>query len=162
VATLPPNTTSYRDIVQSNTLYFYYVIAYLDVGSSSSSNTVTAFAPTNPPTTPPAAPTIWLAVPYPFQIVVEWFDNSDNEFGFKLERCDAIVCDDAAFTVIATLSTKAELSYVVGDPNVVPGRTYTYRVRAFNSVGDSPSSEASSTSCYVDVDAGFYYCLPPQ
>lgn len=168
-ASLPANSASHRDIVLSNILYSYYIVATREVGRSTGSNIVTAFAPTNPPSAPPAPPVIWWVDPYAWFISIWWLDNSDNEAGFKVERCEGIVCSDADFTMIAVLGTNTSQTYgedyYIADGSYVPGTTYTYRVRAFNNIGDSaPSSTVSATACYLGIDEeGFYYCAtePP-
>ena len=85
----------------------------------------------------------------------------------KVERCEAVACGDADFTVIA-VNLKGE-NYLAwnfyNDTDVQPGATYAYRVRAFNSAGQSaPSNAASATACFVDTDwegGGYYICVDP-
>ncbi|HEX8411802.1 MAG TPA: fibronectin type III domain-containing protein [Thermoanaerobaculia bacterium] len=91
-----------------------------------------------PPATLPAAPTALSAVAGKRKITLSWTDNSNNETGFKIERST----DGVTFTQIAT-STSA--SYTNG--SLTTGATYHYRVRAYNSAGDSTySNVATATS----------------
>jgi len=122
-------------------------------------------------TEPPAAPGPLSTSVRPWMIEVWWRDNAwegaNKEDGFKVERCEAVACGDADFTVIA-VNLKGE-NYLAwnfyNDTDVQPGSTYTYRVRAFNSAGQSaPSNAASATACFVDTDwegGGYYICVDP-
>ena len=82
-------------------------------------------------------------------------------------KTEAVACGDADFTVIA-VNLKGE-NYLAwnfyNDTDVQPGATYAYRVRAFNSAGQSaPSNAASATACFVDTDwegGGYYICVDP-
>ncbi len=72
-------------------------------------------------------------------VVLEWTDNSTGETGFKIERKD----DDGQFVQIATVAAN-QTTYT--DRGLKGGRTYVYRVRAFNAVANSSySNEASIT-----------------
>ena len=71
------------------------------------------------------------------QLTLTWTGNSTNEAGFKIERKTGT---GGTFAQIATTGVNAT-SYV----DVGGGTTYCYRVRAFNTVGDSAySNEACS------------------
>lgn len=61
-----------------------------------------------------------------------WVDNSNNEDGFKIERCTGANC--TTFTQVGT--TGANI-VVYSDPNLPERTTFGYRVRAFNTAGDS-------------------------
>lgn len=62
-----------------------------------------------------------------------WIDNASNEDGFKVER----VLNAGAFTQVATTSANV-VSY--SDTGLTADQTYTYRVRAYNSGGNSYSN----------------------
>ncbi|MCI0690806.1 phytase [candidate division KSB1 bacterium] len=71
-------------------------------------------------------------------IELAWNNASDNEDGFKIERRTT-----GAFAEIATLGPNTT---GFSDNGLAAGTTYTYRVRAFNSAGNSGySNEASAT-----------------
>lgn len=70
------------------------------------------------------------------QLQVTWIDNSDNETGFKIDRRTATA---GPFTQIAAVGANVN-SYI--DANLANGTTYCYRVRAYNSAGESPYVEA--------------------
>lgn len=70
------------------------------------------------------------------QITLSWQDNSTNESGFKIERS----AGGAGFAQIATVG--ANISNYT-DSSVAQGGQYTYRVRAYNSAGDSAYSNTA-------------------
>jgi hypothetical protein len=67
------------------------------------------------------------------QIILSWLDNSNNEAGFYLERKS----DSENYITIATLSPNS-VSFI--DTNYLSGVTYTYRIKAFNSEGQTAYS----------------------
>ena len=69
-----------------------------------------------------------------------WTDNSTNEAGFKIERQMEA---EGTFVQIATSGANVA-SYT--DSDVIDGTTYCYRVRAFNTAGDS---EYSNVACHT-------------
>lgn len=85
------------------------------------------------PTDLPAAPSNLSVSVSGSQIVVNWIDNSSGETGFRLER------KVGGGTYQALASTAANVTRFV-DGAVSPGVTYCYRVRAFNSAGESANS----------------------
>jgi PKD repeat protein len=95
-------------------------------GSATTSATVSATVST------PAAPSnlvlTRLARP---KVTLQWTDNASNESGFKLERSG----DGRTFTQIATLGPNVT-TYTDSGVN----RTTYYRVRAYNSAGNSAYS----------------------
>jgi len=67
-----------------------------------------------------------------------WRDNSSNEDGFKIERCAGMNCTN--FAEIARVPANTTRYDDVG---LVPQSWYSYRLRAFNSVGDSAYTEVA-------------------
>jgi hypothetical protein len=74
----------------------------------------------------------WTSAPH--TVVLHWFDTSDNETGFKVERSS----NGIDFTQIAMLGMDAT-SFVDNDAGVAT--RYYYRVRAFNGRGNSAFTE---------------------
>jgi subtilisin family serine protease len=98
----------------------------------------------SPTPTPPAAPTNLTAnAVSSSQINLTWADNSDNETVFKIERCQGSPpC--GTYTQIDTVGANVKAYSSTG---LQPSMTYSYRVRAYNSGGDSAySNEASATT----------------
>jgi hypothetical protein len=76
----------------------------------------------------------------PTQINLSWTDNSNNEMGFKIERCAGNNCNN--FAEIAQVGAN-----VTNFPNTtgLSGNSwYRYRVRAFNGSGNSAYSNTIS------------------
>jgi len=70
-----------------------------------------------------------------------WSDNSGNEDGFKIERSNG-----SGYAQIATVGANFN-TYT--DSQVALNTTYSYRVRAYNSIGDSGySNESSATTSF--------------
>ena len=91
-------------------------------------------------TTPPAAPTNLTAVPVSnSQINLMWTDSAPNEQGFRIERCTGASCSD--FAQIATVTANVS-SY--SNTGLTAATSYNYRVRAYNTVGDSDYSNIAS------------------
>jgi hypothetical protein len=70
---------------------------------------------------------------------LKWTDASHNETGFKIERMAA----NGNYVHIATVPANVQ-NYT--DTGLTAGRTYCYRVRAFNSTGASFPSNAGCTT----------------
>lgn len=85
---------------------------------------------------PPAAPSNLTGYGYCFDTLIQWEDNSDNECGFKIERGRS-----GNFVEIDQVGINSN-SY--GDTDLMCGTLYFYRVRAYNSGGDSPYSNVAS------------------
>lgn len=117
------------------------------VASSSATNSprlidVTFTIGTNVPTTPPSAPTgLTAAAVSSSQINLAWTDNSTNEAGFSVERCDGTTCTN--FVELLTVGPNAA-SYQ--DINLSASTGFRYRVRAFNGVGYSAYTGSASAT----------------
>src|SRR5262249_23807230 len=71
------------------------------------------------------------------QLQLSWLDTSTNEDGFKVERAIGSAGTFSQIVIVVANTT----SY--NDVNVTPGIQYCYRVRAYNSGGDSAYSNAA-------------------
>jgi len=154
------NFVSYVDKgLSATTEYCYEVRAFrastVKLKYSAFSNTACAITPI---AAPPNAPWSLTATTYPWQIMLWWSTDMIAVDGFIIERCDGTACTDSDFHVIDVSPFSMYSDYYA-----VQGLTYTYRVRAFNNVGQSPpSNEASATQCFVeDSGDGTYVCTGP-
>jgi phosphodiesterase/alkaline phosphatase D-like protein len=91
---------------------------------------------------PPAAPSnLSASAASSTQINLNWQDNSSNESGFRIERKEG---SGGNYSQIATTAANAA---AYGDSGLSSGKTYFYRIRAYNANGDSAySGEASATT----------------
>lgn len=146
---LGPNTTSYTDTgLSPGSTYSYKVWATNVFGDSSESNEVNATisATTSPPpATPPSAPT-GSAPPSPSdlkatslspeEVELSWTDNSATEDGFIIERNSG--------TGFAKVGDTGVNICVFIDTGLKSGTSYTYRIKAHNSEGESQYSNNST------------------
>jgi len=104
-------------------------------GGSSATNTLTVIA-----SSVPAAPSN-LIVSVPTQngrLNLNWTDNSNNESGFKIERCAGTNCTN--FALIGTVEANVT---AVSNTNLARRTTYGYRVYSYNASGNSAYSNVS-------------------
>ena len=73
---------------------------------------------------------------FQYNVILNFSDNSNNEFWVEAERCAGVGCTD--FTKVT--QTRGENGTTMTDLNVPEGVTYTYRVRAMGFMGGSDYS----------------------
>jgi len=140
IATVGANVTSYQSTgLTLGTSYTYQVRAYNAAGTSGYSNPATAIphelaAPTNLVATTVSASEIDLA----------WTDNSDNEDGFRIERCSGAGCTN--FFEIATVGANVTTYH---NTSLLAATSYSYRVRAYNGAGTSAYSNVATATNFV-------------
>jgi acid phosphatase type 7 len=89
---------------------------------------------------PPAAPSGLSAVAVSStRINLSWTDNSADESGFRIERCKNVSC--TSFAQVAQVGAGIT---TFADTTVTKNSTYNYRVRAFNTAGNSAYSNTAS------------------
>jgi PKD repeat protein len=104
-----------------------------DGAMASTTVTITVTAPT------PVAPASLTASPTSTsQVNLAWTDNSSNEDGFTIERCSGANC--ANFTQFATVGANVR---TYSNTGLTKNTFYTYRVRAYNSFGNSGYSNTA-------------------
>jgi len=100
----------------------------------------------SPKETIPSSPTELTAnVISPTQVDLSWKDNAKNETGYKIERK---LSSENSFSVIASVLADFT-SY--SDKSVALNTTYTYRVYAFNQVGNSTGYSNEATIKTINV-----------
>lgn len=97
--------------------------------------------PPPPPVTPPIAPSDLSAkTETRSEITLNWIDNSENETGFLIERCNrGKNCTN--FVQIAEVGPGITSFTNIGLSN---NTAYRYRIKAFNAVGTSAYSNIAS------------------
>jgi hypothetical protein len=112
----------------------------IQIASRESANAPRLTVTTDASSTVPGPPSeLSAAIVSGTQIALNWTDNATNEDGFKIERST----DGVAFTQLTTVGPNAT-GYP--DNGLAIGTTYYYRVRAFNTVGNSTYSNTASAT----------------
>jgi carboxypeptidase T len=138
IATTSANVTSYSNTgLTASTSYSYRIKAYNGAGDSDYSNTASAATPAIPVPNPPSNLTATAASTS--QINLAWTDTASNETGYKIERCTGAGCSN--FAQIATVGANVT-SY--SNTGLAASTSYSYRVRATNTAGDSDYSNAAT------------------
>ena len=97
-----------------------------------------------PPPAPPADPSSLTATAVSStQINLAWTDNSNNEDGFKIERCTGAGC-----TTFGEITSVGAGVTAYNNTGLSVSTTYRYRVRAFNSGGNSGYSNESEATTF--------------
>ncbi len=145
VGTAPADSTSWGNAGLSElTTYYYRIIAYNSAGNSPYSNVASA---TTQSRLPAGAPSHLEATTRgSTQINLSWSDNSSNEIGFKIERCQGSDC--SSFTEIAT--TAARVTHYEST-DLSPSINYSYRIRAYNRTENSGYSNTATAKTVRDT-----------
>lgn len=94
------------------------------------------------PSSPPTAPSGLTATAASCSCInLSWMDNSSTESGFKIERCQGSGCTNFAQIAIVGINIT---SY--SDTGLAAMTTYTYRVRAYNTAGNSAYTNTASAT----------------
>jgi hypothetical protein len=146
IAVVGANNTTFLDggfSSDSNSSTIYRVRAVNASGASPYSNEAASAPPAAPPTAPSdLAATATSAT----EIELRWRDTSSNEEGFKIEQAK----DGGPFVELASRAPANATTFL--DSPLEPGHRYTYRIRAFNSGGDSPYSATATATTDAPSD----------
>lgn len=137
--------TTYQDGgLTAETIYRYRVRAFNGVGPSAYSEIASVTTPTEGgPTEPPS--NLNAVATSSSSISISWSDDSDNEDGFKLERCEGSGCID--FAQIANLGPNTT---AYGDMGLPAQTTFSYRVRAYSGVTDTAYSNTDEATTFSE------------
>jgi Galactose oxidase-like, Early set domain/Bacterial Ig domain/Glyoxal oxidase N-terminus/Fibronectin type III domain/Kelch motif len=139
IATVGANVVNYSNTgLTALTTYQYRVRAYNGGGNSAYSNIAAGTTSTPPPLAPS---NLTATVLSSSQIQLAWTDNSNNEAGFKIERCSSPNCQD--FSEVVAVAANVT-SYT--DTGLKSNRTYRYRVRSYNAGGNSLYSNIANAT----------------
>lgn len=142
LALVPAGQTTFRnDGLNVAKTYAYKVQAFNAKGASADSMVVTQSTPTDLPLPPENLQVVTVT---DTTVTLAWFDVADNETGFIIERQDVPEFTNQpwpAFVEIARIPSQTAGGAFGGnnftDTGLLPGRTYNYRVAAFNASGPS-------------------------
>ncbi len=111
------------------------------------------------PVTAPSAPSSLVGTAASSaQINLSWTDNSSNEDGFRIERCQGAGCSN--FAEIGTVGPNA-VSY--SNTGLAASTTYRYRARAYNGGGNSGySNTADATTSAPSPPSALLQVWQPQ
>ena len=137
IDTIGVDRQSYVDTgLRGNRKYWYKVVAYNDAGDAASNKASD--------TTPPTAPDGLSATKVDWNsIKLKWNDNSGAEVGFKIERAPDSGGNPGTWTQIAT-NIASDPTYT--DSGLAGSTKYWYRVRGYNSFGNSAYSNTDSAT----------------
>ncbi len=117
-------------------------------GKTVTSGVINAYEATLDPASPPTTPSNLTSTTASYnQIDLSWSDNSDDEQGFTIDRSL-----DAGQTWSELASVAAD-TQTYSDTELDADTTYTYRVYAYNSIGNSSYSNQSSATTDVAPSA---------
>jgi hypothetical protein len=128
------------------TTYTYRIRSLSGSYASEPSGEVSVTTPPTPVSFP-AAPTLLTAtVVGPRRVDLAWQDNSDNEGFFQLARAEGA-------GLYATIATPRLGQTTRTDATTLPGRTYSWKVRAVNPVGPSLDSNVATATMPSTLEA---------
>ncbi len=128
----------------------YFRIAYSQLGSPVYFGRYTIVYPQ--PVAVPATPSgLTASAVSSSQINLAWIDNSNNEDGFKIERCTGSMAGCSSFSQIATVGAGV---WTYSDIGLAGSTTYTYRVRAYNTGGNSVYSNTAEATTFTPIPPG--------
>jgi acid phosphatase type 7 len=132
--------TGYVDNTVTNGTTYHYVVTASNSGGESSNSNVASATPEGPQGTVPSAPTSLTATALSkTQVRIDWTDTSGDETGFRIERA----LSDGAFVEVATVGPNTT---TFTNNGLKANKTYSYRVRAFNAVGNSTYSNTATVT----------------
>jgi predicted phage tail protein len=135
-----PNVTTFLDTreLAPGATYVYRVRAFNEAGNSPWSNTASVTIPREQGPQAPAAPRLEAGMIGPRAVRLAW-TNVANETGYRIER--RVDGSEEGWKEIRTVGANIT---TITDNGLTPGRTYLYRVRAFNAAGNSGYSNTAA------------------
>ena len=140
IGSLGADVSSYSDNgLNASTLYYYRVIAFNGAGNSAFSNIANATTLGSTLTIPDAPTSLSATAASNSSIDLAWADNASDEDGFNVERS----ADGTNFNLIGSIGADVT---AYSDNGLSASTLYYYRVIAFNSAGNSASSNIANAT----------------
>ena len=140
IGSLGADVSSYSDNgLNASTLYYYRVIAFNGAGNSAFSNIANATTLGSTVTIPDAPTSLSATAASNSSIDLAWADNASDEDGFNVERS----ADGTNFNLIGSIGADVT---AYSDNGLSASTLYYYRVIAFNSAGNSASSNIANAT----------------
>jgi hypothetical protein len=148
IATVGANATSYSNTgLTASTQYNYRVRSYNTAGNSGYTAVASATTQATTPTAPAAPTALAVSVVSATQLNLSWTDNANNETGFRIERSTGT---STTYTEIATVGANVT-SY--SNTGLTASTQYNYRVRAYNTTGNSAYTAVVSATTSLTLPA---------
>lgn len=123
VAQTAPNVITYTDTNLPTDTTFCYRVLTLGANNVTSREDVVIETKTLKPSAPALTSIQALNTT---TVKIDWSDNTTEETGFGIERCEGLNCDD--FSLLTNVSANTT---TYNDTSVCNGRTYRYRIYAY-------------------------------
>lgn len=124
-------TTSYTGAVTASGTSYYYVVSAVNSAGESANSSAASVAPL-----PPTPRNLTATAASRSQINISWLDECSDETGFKVEMYDGGTWRQLG-TVTSNVTT-------IGITGLARHQTYYFRVRAYNSYGNTAYSNVAS------------------
>ena len=131
-------STSFTDSTVSNGATYFYVVTASNASGESNPSSQASATPVAPPALPAAPSALTATTNSRTQINLAWTDNSNNEAGFRIERS---TISGSGYALIATLGANVTTYASTG---LKSNKIYYFRVRAYNTDGNSTYSNTAS------------------
>ncbi|MGA1368433.1 MAG: pre-peptidase C-terminal domain-containing protein, partial [Blastocatellia bacterium] len=155
IATVGAGVTTFLDTGRDpDLLYIYQVISFNSTGVSSPSNEARATTPGALTSRPSAPSGLTASAPIPSIVTLQWIDNSANEQGFRIRRRTG---NSELWAVITSVDANVTSFQ---DLRVFPETTYFYSVAAFNTAGESGTSNEASVTTFGGSAGGNLSAIP--
>jgi hypothetical protein len=149
VTTLPADTINYIDTsVLCDSDYVHKVVAFNAGGRTESAPLSTGTSACAPPAAPSGL-AVESVVLFKTEVRLTWYDNSYNEWGFKIERQVG-----ANWVEAANVGHNQTATHITG---LTCGTAYTFRIYAYNTQTSDYSSPATGSTAVCDTSSPIHF-----